>query len=92
MKLFLKWDGIQYENYWGLNLHKLNDDQYPNDDKYFFFELISIDRYKYFRIKNKASNKNINIFKDNSFALAHDTRDSDKMLTFIISNDDSIKI
>jgi hypothetical protein len=100
--VFLKWDGIQYENYWGLNLHKLNDDQCPYDDKH-FFEL----EFKYGHnpniliMKNKALNEYISIYKDNSFALAHDTREKDSFiqdsyydntLTFIVSNDDSIKI
>jgi hypothetical protein len=88
--VFLKWDGIQYDNYWDLNLHKLNDDQCPYGDKYFFeLEL----KYGYnpniLIMKNKASNEYISIFKDNSFALAHDTREKDSYydntLTFIVS-------
>jgi hypothetical protein len=74
--VFLKWDGIQYENYWGLNLHKLN--QYPNDDKYFFeLESMPSGYNKFIIIKNKASNKYISIFKDNSFALSDSTRGKD---------------
>ncbi len=89
----MKWDGIEYENYWGLNLHKTNDNQCPNDDKYFFeLHVFGYDLYDLVIIKNKASNKNISIFSDYTFALTYDMKDlyPSNFLTLIISNDSSI--
>jgi hypothetical protein len=91
---FLRWYGIEYENYWSLYLHKTNDNQCPNDDKY-FFELFNDLYFNWVIIKNKASNKNISIFSDNTFAVTHeDFKDDikDDRLTLIISNDYSITI
>jgi hypothetical protein len=93
--VFLMWDGIEYGNYWGLNLHKLNDNQCPNDDKY-FFEIKFDDHSNVVMITNKASDKYISIFKDFDSALASFSFAlsdySWKWLTFIISNEDSITI
>jgi hypothetical protein len=64
---FLKWDGIEYENYSGIILNKTYDNKCPNSKEYFF----EIEYYGGTGVimKNIESNKYISVLKDFTFAL-----------------------
>jgi len=68
---FLKFNGINYESHSGLSLSKTDDNQCPNSVEY-FFELEFNEDFNWIGIKNKASNKYIGVYSDNTFALTDD--------------------
>jgi hypothetical protein len=65
---FLKWDGMKYEYYYGLNLNISDDKDCPQNDEY-YFEFEYEKNYKYVKIKNKGTNNYISFDKNNFFAL-----------------------